>query len=200
MNTNQKIKEAVRSLNYDKLKIGNLFICTVSDNSKAETAHTVDGTTLNADGSSSGIIGIRLNPDPNDSFLVVPSVNSTVFVIMTTNKEYYLCNWSDIDKFICQITNNISLIGDKNSWIFNDGNNKGLVKVQPLVTELNKRSDRENDIVIALTALAASMTALGSAPVTGTVLGSAITSAISAIVTPVPPTLQSTLENTLVKH
>ena len=62
------------------------------------------------------------------------------------------------------------------------------------------KDPEENDIVIALTALAASMTALGSAPVTGTVLGSAITSAISAIVTPVPPTLQSTLENTLVKH
>ena len=194
MITNQKIKEAVRSLNYDKLKIGNLFICTVSDNSKAETAHTVDGTTLNADGSSSGILGIRLNPDPNDSFLVVPSNGSTIFVIMTTNKEYYLCNWSDIDKFICQLTNTISLIGDKNGWIFNDGNNHGLIKIISLISKLNNIENYLNALFVIFSGLTPSGSETGLAAMKVSIL------AASTQIKNIGLTIQSDLEDTLVKH
>ena len=193
------IIESVRKLGEQK---NNLFIVTVA--SVDEVAHTCEGHSMtdNADDGSTpvNISGIKLNTNANDSLMVVPAIDSDILVLMTSNKEYYMIAWGDIKKIIIQIDSIMSLIGDSTGWSFNDGNNKGLVKLDPLITSLNKRSTRCDDIVLALTTIAAAMTAIGGSSVTGTVLGSAITSAISAIITPVTPATALLLENIKVKH
>jgi hypothetical protein len=196
----RSIIDSVRKLSEIK---SNLFVVTVT--SVDEVKHTCEGQSLtdNAGVDSNtlpSIIGIRLNVNANDSLMIVPAVGKDILVLMTTNKEYYMVAWSDIDKIIIQIDSNISLIGNSSGWIFNDGHNKGLVKLIPLVQDINTQITRINNIVTALTTLAASMTAIGGSPVLGTALGAAITSAISTITTPIPAETQANLEDKKVTH
>ena len=191
MKTNNAIKSAIRSLTTDRLK-SNMFVCSVT--SVDEAKHTCAADTLNADGTKSGLIGIKLNCDPNDSFMIVPAIDSTIFVVMTSNKEFYMCGWADIDKIVCQIDNNISLIGDSSGWVFNDGNNDGMIKISPFISKINKIEAYLNALYIVLSGLTPAGPETGLAAMKASIL------AASTEILNIGTSTKTDYENKKVKH
>lgn len=143
---------------------------------------------------------VNLSMERNDGIIEVPAIGSTVLVGKMPDGELYIVKCSDISRWIVYIDGSNSLVFDSNGFVFNGGLNDGLVKINSLITKLNAVETRDNDIVLALTALATACNAAGAVPLTGTALGGLITTAIASIITPLSLTVKANLENPKIKH
>jgi hypothetical protein len=128
----------------------------------------------------------------------VVSIDDTQGIITVTHKETHTLI---IDKDLITIKHRDgkNIIIDKDKIQLNGGTLKGIAKIDQLITELNKRSNRENDIVLALQTLQAACSPI-TAPLVGSALAGLIGTSIINITTPVTPASLSTLEDTKVTH
>jgi hypothetical protein len=76
------------------------------------------------------IAGVRLQAAVGSGILIVPSIGSMVAVVAQAKQDLYVIQFSDIDQII--------MFGGKNN---------GMVKVDDLVTRLNKIEDKVNEII-----------------------------------------------------
>jgi hypothetical protein len=109
-----------------------------------ETTRTAIAKPLSGDYNAN--ITINLLANPNDGFILVPSVGSTVIVAMTNKNDYFVVQFSDIDKVRITI-GQFEILMTENELLLGDGSYEGLVKVSDLVTKLNNLENKVNTII-----------------------------------------------------
>lgn len=126
----------------------------------------------------SGNITINLLAEPNDGLLLIPSVGSTVVVFSSNKHDFFIGQYSDVDKVKITI-GNLELLMTENEILLGDGSFDGLVKVSDLVTKLNNLETIVNKIIT---------------------WGLTVTPVPLPPTSPLTPTTQTELENTIIKH
>jgi hypothetical protein len=118
--------------------------------------------------------------DTNPNKLIIkPKVDSIVLIAdlsMGELRDLIVIGWSEVD-----------------SILFGTQTDGGVVKITPLISDLNIIKTRINDVVTALNTIS-SVLAPVSAPVTGTAVASAISGAITAILSPLQESNKNVLE------
>lgn len=120
-----------------------LVACTVV--SVDLDSRTCDCTPISGD-AVTDIPNVQLMAELDDGFLIVPSVNSTVFVLYSTRHVPYVALFSQIDQII-MITGNSQVIIKDGLIQFNDGSYGGLIQIAQLVTKLNNLENTVNDLI-----------------------------------------------------
>lgn len=134
----------------------------------------------------SDILDVYLEADQGTStskgFFVVPSTGSLVIVTFTSKEEAFVSAWTAIDQVIAK----------SGEWVFNDGTNGGLTKLQELTSRLN---ELEN----LFTQLKTDFNGWVPSPNDG---GAALKTKLSAgyLTKTIPNSQISDFENELVKH
>jgi hypothetical protein len=94
---------------------------------------SIDGRTciVTPGDGSPDLIDVALEADYEDSeskgFYIVPAIGSNVIVTFKSKDYGYLSAYTAID----------SIVAKQGEWIFNDGSNEGLVKINDLTSKLN---------------------------------------------------------------
>jgi len=129
---------------------------------------------------------VSLEADYNESeskgFYIVPAIGSNVIVTFKSKDYGYLSAWTEIDQVVAK----------QGEWIFNDGDNLGIVKVQEM-------SDRLNELEELFTQLQQDI--ISWTPVTqdgGAALKVVLSAGFGA--KQVPTSKTSDFENEFVKH
>ncbi len=91
-------------------------------------------------------ITVNLLANPNDGFILIPSIESTVIVAMTNKNDYFVVQFSDIDKVRITI-GNFEILMTESELLLGDGSYDGLVKVSDLVSKLNNIENKLNTII-----------------------------------------------------
>jgi len=80
----------------------------------------------------SDILDVYLEADSGDpankGFFVVPAIGSLVIVTFTSKEESFISAWTEIEQVIAK----------SEEWVFNDGKNGGLTKLQELTSRINE--------------------------------------------------------------
>lgn len=147
--------------------------------------------TLDDDGTD--LFNVRLRPitGENIGIVEIPEVGSFALAIKIEGSDSWMvvaCSKVKNIKWLC------------NEIAINGGNNGGVLISQNVIAELKKVIDRSNDIITALTNIASTFTASGTAPLTGATAGAAITSALVNITAPLTVPVASAIENAKFKH
>ena len=183
---NRNIKEGIQRLAgvWGKDYTG-VFDCEII--SVDEQARTCIGKPLT--GNLSGNITINLLAQPNDGFLLIPSVESTVVVFSSNKHDYFIGQYSDIEKVKITI-GQLEILMTENEILLGDGSFDGLVKVGDLVTKLNNLENKVNSIIATYNAHTHLVASFGtpSAPPVAVITGT------------LTPTIQSEIENTIIKQ
>ena len=112
---------------------------------------------------------------------MIPSVGSIVIVTFLNNKTGYVSTFSEIAKVLINC----------DEITFNDGTNKGIVKVDPLLNKINAMESEINQLKSLLSAWVPVPTDGGAA------LKAVIATWSAQTIT---PTILNDLENTKIKH
>lgn len=85
------------------------------------------------------LYNVRLNAVVSGSqmFMQIPSLESFVIVAEISDGGQAVIMTSSIDKIIAQVSDDISMVMDKNGIVFNDGKLGGLIKIDDLINRLN---------------------------------------------------------------
>lgn len=118
----------------------------------------------------------------NKGFFVVPAVNSIVIISFINKEEAFISAWTEIDK----------VITTQAEWVFNDGTNGGLTKLQELTNRLNEYETLFNQLKTDLT------TWVPAPSDGGTALKTVLTSGF--LTKTIPSSNKSDFENEDVKH
>ena len=164
---------------------------TANVDSVQEADRTLTVTTILGE-SSSTITGVNLQSEPNDGFILVPTVNTEVIVCIMPDNSAYMFKCNDIDKIICVIDSTNSYIFDTNGFVWNGGSNGGLVKVIDLTTKLNNLENLVNDLVTKYNTHTHTTTCASGA---GTASPTTATETTS-----LTPTVRANIENTKISH
>lgn len=155
-----------------------------------ESSLTCSVRTTNAGGELI-LTKVRLTASVDDGEILIPDIDSEVIVISTNTNGRYLVKTSALSKWSVIIDKNNSLDASSSGFIFNDGNNGGLIKINDLVSQLNAVENKVNTIIAAIAA----------APIAPTDGGAAFKASVAgAIQPPLVPTQVIQLENNNVKH
>lgn len=153
-------------------------------------ARTCDVTTISGK-ESTAILGVKLMASIDDGVLLVPSINSTIYVCYSTYNVPYVALFSSLDQILfISGSSQVSIVDGK--VMFNDGSFGGLVEVAQLVTKLNNLESLVNDLVVRYnshTHVLALSAGTGTAAPTATTEPTVLT-----------PTVRANIENTLVTH
>lgn len=136
------------------------------------------------------IKGVNLNSASNDGFTLIPANGSDILIALMPDNSAYMVACEDIDKAVCYIDENNSYEFDNNGFIWNGGNNGGLVKVIELTQKVNNLENLVNNLLTTL-----KTTTIPLAP-SGTYPFAPLYAAFSALT----PTTQTEIENTKIKH
>jgi hypothetical protein len=131
-----------------------------------------------------------LSANPNDGFICYPEIGSTIRVAVNNKGDKYVLQFSDLQKLRIT-TGETEIIVQDGEILLGDGSFNGLVKVDDLVTKLNKL---ENDLNTLKTAFSTWVVV----PADGGAALKAITATWSAQT--ITPTQSADIENTLIKH
>jgi hypothetical protein len=132
--SDRQVKEAIMHLAGTHGK-DEVFLVQCEVNSVNEAARTCDVTTISGR-SQYSIDDVALMPIVDDGVLIIPTIGSTVLVIHNNRNVKFICQFSEIDKFLVISGGSIMEIKD-GSITFNDGSYNGLVRVEDLTTKLN---------------------------------------------------------------
>lgn len=88
-----------------------------------------------------GVKGIKILPK-KDSVVIVERIGKS--------NELFVTMFSEIDSIVWEIEN-MKYFVDKDGFVFNDGNNKGMVKMPEMVQQMNKIEDDINNLKTAIT-------------------------------------------------
>jgi len=124
---------------------------------------------------------VNLLAENGDGLLKLPAIGSSVQIKMLPDNTCYVTMFSDLDAVVCFIDETNEFRFDKNGFVWNQGINGGMIKIDLLTTNINTLIATLNT---NLTAIAAAITSLGGtyAP------------------TPATPFVKSNYEDTSVKH
>jgi len=123
----------------------------------------------------SGTKGIKLLPK-KDSVVIVERIGKS--------NELFITMYSEIDSILWEVEN-MKFFVDKDGFAFNDGNNDGIPKVNPVTQQLNKLENKVNQVIAQYNSHAHSA---NGAPTTSLITGTLTT------------TNKDDLENKDVKH
>lgn len=189
-NPNRDIKYAIEFLsNQTGLKKARFVTANVDDNSKGMSDRTIDVSVVLGD--SGKITGVNLQSEPNDGFILIPKKDTQVIVCIMPDNSAYVFKCNDIDKIICVIDSNNSYVFDANGFVWNGGNNKGLVKVIELTQKLNNLENKINDLITVFNSWTPALNDGGTA--LKTVLSAWVSSSLT-------PTVRANIENTKISH
>jgi hypothetical protein len=129
--------------------------------------------------------GVRLrsvvNEDSEKTFVVYPKVGSFVMVSRIHQlDEFFVSAFDEVEE--------IRIDCDK--IIINQGDNSGLVKIDPLVEKVNNLENKVNDLITALQGVTIPLAPSGTYPF----------APIFSPITTLTPTIKNDLEDTKVKH
>ena len=149
-------------------------------------------------------IDVRLLTVNGDGLLLVPAVDSDVSILYSKNSEPIVVAYSTLEKLMLNIGNGtyMSLTVDSSAFVFNGGDNDGMVLIKPLVEKINRL---ENDVNNYKTLLNGVLTAISAAVPATPVLNSTLSGYLSPL-TPyttqllTPITMQADLENKKIKQ
>jgi len=174
------------------LDVVDLIVATVTDNSIAETEWTVTCKPIN-DSATTEIKSVKLNAEKNDGFLIVPAIDSTVLVISSGINDYYILMYSDVEKIVCVIDNNNSYTFSSSGFVWNDGLNGGLIKIDNLKTQYDTNlAAIKSSVNAALTLIDTQLSALGQPGGSNTAFNAAAAAILNLN--------KTTLENTKILH
>ncbi|CAB4126255.1 hypothetical protein UFOVP153_58 [uncultured Caudovirales phage] len=127
------------------------------------TVESIQGNTCTClinDQSSLG--GINLQAGVCDGVLSIPSIGSTVVIMLSTQINPFVVLYSDIDKAYIQVgIASIEMLPD-GSITLNDGTDGGLVKGDPLVEKLNNLENKVNELITTFNAHTHNVISIGS--------------------------------------
>lgn len=189
----ESIQRAAGTYNKD---IVSIIVCTVSDNSNADTDFTIDCTPISGEADTS-IPKVKLNAEANDGFLIVPSIGSTVMVANSTRNGYYVYMYSDIDKVSCVIDGSNSYTFDKNGFVFNSGAFGGMAKTGVIAAKLDVLEGEVNTLKAVIAAI---LNAGASAPLIPVLQGTLAAFFSGYNVVPLTPTTQIEISDNKIKH
>jgi len=172
MSDTKDIKTVFRKLTEKNEEIYGIPCVVDSVDIVAKTCYCIPIETGKAD-----LMDVRLISDTDkNGFLMIPKVNSAVFVTMINNEAGFISMFSEVSE--------IQLNGD---------NYDGLIKVDDILNEINTRNTTiKTAITAALTSIDASIVALGGV--------SSSSSAFTAATASLTNILKATVINTTVKH
>lgn len=168
---------------------------------KEDTVQLIIGTVESVD-EDKAICSVKIQNDvtlPNvslqasicDGLLIIPVVDSTVYVLTSKYNTPLVIQWSDIDKFMLQVGDSYLEVKNDGSFQFNDGSFDGLVKVGELVKKINALENLLNGFISIYNTHTHTASSFG-APTT-------VPSAIeSQQISPI--TQQQDIENDKIKH
>jgi hypothetical protein len=188
--TDRKIKEAVQKLAGTHLKEEvTVTACTVDSVNKEQ--RTIDCTPIGGT-SDTQIPSVRLQAEVADGFLLIPKVDSTVFVAYTTRLEPFVLQFSEVDQVLVVVGQSTLEILSDGKIRLNDGTYGGLVKIRELQAQLNKT----NSLLSALIQI------LKGAPIPepGNGAPSALQLALKSAIASQSLGDYSNIENTLITH
>ena len=168
---------------------------------KEDTVQLIIGTVESVD-EDKAICSVKIQNDvtlPNvslqasicDGLLIIPVVDSTVYVLTSKYNTPLVIQWSDIDKFMLQVGDSYLEVNNDGTFQFNDGSFDGLVKVGELVKKINALENLLNGFISIYNSHTHTASSFG-APTT-------VPSAIeSQQINPI--TQQQDIENDKIKH
>jgi len=168
---------------------------------KEDTVQLIIGTVESVD-EDKAICSVKIQTDvtlPNvslqasicDGLLIIPVVDSTVYVLTSKYNTPLVIQWSDIDKFMLQVGDSYLEVNNDGSFQFNDGSFDGLVKVGELVKKINALENLLNGFITIYNSHTHTASSFGSP----TTVPSAIESQQIS-----PITQQQDIENDKIKH
>ena len=138
------IKRAVEHLAGTHLKDEVTIVAAEVDSVDVEartcTVTTIGGTTQLT------IPNVRLQAEVADGFLLIPVIDSTVFIAYTKRQDPYVSLFSDIDRLYLVVGKSSFEVLNDGTITLNDGSKGGLVMVTELVSKLNALEKRVNQI------------------------------------------------------
>lgn len=173
----------------DGLKKASFMSASVDSVQEAE--RTISCTVVLGEGELK-LTDVNLQSEPNDGFILIPAVDTDVLICMMPDNSAYVVLCNDIDKIICVINNNNSYVFDSNGFVWNGGNNGGLVKVIELTQKVNNLENLVNDLVTKYNTHTHVLTLSA-----GTGTAAPTTSVETTILT---PTQRADIEDTKIKH
>ena len=168
---------------------------------KEDTVQLIIGTVESVD-EDKAICSVKIQNDvtlPNvslqasicDGLLIIPVVDSTVYVLTSKYNTPLVIQWSDIDKFMLQVGDSYLEVNNDGTFQFNDGSFDGLVKVGELVKKINALENLLNGFITIYNSHTHTASSFGSP----TTVPSAIESQQIS-----PITQQQDIENDKIKH
>jgi hypothetical protein len=140
---------------------------------------------------STAIEGVKLMPEIDDGFLLIPTVGSTVFLSYSNYNVPFVAQFSAIDQALIISGNSQLSITDQKIQL-NDGSYGGLIQIQKLITKINNLENLVNDLAAKFNTHSHILTLTSG---TGT---AAPTAAPETNV--LTPTQQTDIENPLITH
>lgn len=127
------------------------------------------------------------NGDKDDFFIAVPKEGSSVIVIYETPITAFCVLAKEVEEFLITC-NDVKVTTD--SWVFNGGENEGLINIVGLTEKLNDLTDKVNDLI----------TKYNAHVHTGVTTGAGVSSVTTSIETPAIPFNKDDYEDTRILH
>ena len=190
------IAESIQILagTYGKFPI-QVMVCEVTNVSASERTCTVQPLSDNLQP-----FPAQLMADIDDGVLILPTVGSTVKIMLSELITPTVIQFSQVDEIL--LVGGGSAVKVYDSGVELQGDEYGgLMKVTPSVKAWNDLQNDVNTLKAQLLALTSAITGIGAIPVLGTVLGAAFTTALGTYCASILPlTIETQIENPKVKH
>lgn len=158
------------------------------------TVTAINGNTCNVEvtlgDACQSITDVNLNSAANDGFTLYPENGSDILIALMPDNSAYMIACEDITKTVCYIDNNNKYEFDSNGFIWNGGNNGGLVKVIELTQKVNNLEDLVNNLLTVLKSTTIPLAPSGTYPF----------APLYAAYNPLTPTVRNDIEDTKIKH
>lgn len=189
MNHQRKIADSIRQLSgtFEKDNV-EVYVCTVDS---VDTTNNTCSVTVVSGEADIQIPNVLLSSEPNDGFILFPSVGSTVIIGLTTRNLPFVLMFEDIDSMQVTVNNTKFILKDGNIQM-NDGSYGGLTKTQELQTQINKTNAVLQAVVNIISGTVIDEPGSG-AP-------SALQAALKTAITGLSLGNFSNIENTLITH
>lgn len=143
--SDRSISDAIRML-ASKTLTDELYWMAATVNSVNEEDRTCAVTAISGHAQVQ-LPDVRLQAEVSDGLLLIPKVNSTVFVAYTRANEPYICLFSDVDRVLLVVGQSMVEITNDGKIQLNDGSYGGLIIIDQLVTKLNALENLVNDLI-----------------------------------------------------
>ena len=179
----EEIKQKLKDLTFKEADV--LIGSVISINEDLATCDVdIDGNTF---------FDVRLKSVIDDEvkgITVLPQKNSNILVQrIGTGNDFLALKYSNIDCIQWQIED-LNLKFTKEGFVFNDGENKGMVKLPELVQKINNIENKVNEII----------TWTATHTHTGVLAGGGTSGIAVGVMDSLTPTQENDLENNKIKH